>query len=525
MFTPSDTRTTSQLLGNPAIRQLLDQAWRVDREQQKGLDKLDLRRQQSLFGGPYLWFNFVSRACSHSVAMLLVEYNRRAIPRRVLHRYSAAERERYHRWLRREEAHEGEPESIDEGAEPRYATTAFTALHFLDNDATRDAKVAEHFGEAVLDRLRADRRLMFRRIFGTYPMHNQPKERRVVNPYTFYQKYLARGRALVLPVFVLGMFGRAAGWLFQWIMRSVQEIRDPAKRINIMDAAQGDFRTAVRKINRVRLPVVLAALRLRMQIDPEYVGAAVPGEPASPDRPIQVEADRRFLDLDMTVIHEIDAQRRRARADMRRLRRLIDDGLLERAAERVGVDPSEFRDREHRRAAAVAYTSDDNGARSCLSAQAICKEVLPLAANEGFRPRLIHFQWRLRRVFNQWWQRFGENDRAAKQAAWAAAQQNHWGVADALRCWAAYGEEATAEGERRFGELLQHSERLGEQLASLRAVQTLSVLDVLHYRQHVFALGGYGEEEEPPDELLQWHTTVAEADAEADPQAYQAAAG
>jgi hypothetical protein len=511
MFTPSDTRTTSQLLGNPAIRQLLAQAGRIDRREQKALNRLDLRRQNTLIGGPYLWFNFVSRACSHSVAMLLVEYNRHAIPRHALGRYNAEQRHQYERWLNRDNPPEEQSAPANTQGEPTYATTAFTALHFLDNDAQRDQKIKQRFGEAVLQRLREDRKLMVRRIFGTYPMHEAPKEQRVVNPYTFYQKYLARGRALLLPLFAGAMATRSARWLLGWIIRSVREISDPAKRLDIMDAAQGDFRTAVRKINRVRLPVVLAALRLRAQLDPEYLGAAIPGQPWRDDQPIQVDADRQFLDLDVDVVHELDHHRRRSRADMRRLQTLIDQGLLHRAAERLGLDAHAFDDPRHRRAAAIAYAADYDGVRRHLSATTLCREVFTRATDEAQTPRALHLQWRLRRAFNRYWQKCDHvdtHDRAAKRAAWAAVQQNEWGVADALRAWARFGDEAPEEGERRLSQLLQHAERLCEQLSSLRAVQTLSVLDVLHYRQHVFALGGYGDEEQPPAELLHWHTSA-----------------
>jgi len=524
MFTPSDTRTTSQLLGSPAIRQLLSRSQRIDRGEQKALNKLDLRRQTTLFGGPYLWFNFVSRACAHSVAMLLVEYNRYAIPLRALDRYSEQARDVYRRWLYREDEAARQQTQANETGEPDYVTTTFTALHFLDNDPQRDQKIAEHFGDAVLERLREDRRLMIRRIFGTYPMHHLPKEERVVNLYTFYQKWLAGGRALLLPLFVLGRIAALLRWTFQWVVRSVREIRDPAERLNVMDAAQADFRTAVRKINRVRLPVVRAALRLRMQLDPKYLGAPVPGEPVDPDRPIQVEADRGFLDLDVEQDHEIDEARRRARADMRRLQKLIDNGLLREAAQAVNQPAEAFEARDHHRALAMAYTADYAGVRSSLSLHTLCREVFSASQEAGFEPRPLHLRWRLKRRFNAYWQRFGDGDDERRRAAWAAVQHNHWGVADAIEAWHRRGDQAWQEGVATLGQLLQHAERLCEQLATLRAVQTLSVLDVLHYRQHVYQLGGYADEEHPAQALLHWATTCPPAGTEPEPTAATAPA-
>ena len=40
-------------------------------------------------------------------------------------------------------------------------------------------------------------------------------------------------------------------------------------------------------------------------------------------------------------------------------------------------------------------------------------------------------------------------------------------------------------------DLLRNPERITEQLVPLRAVQTMSLIDVLNYREHVYSLGGY----------------------------------
>ena len=78
LLTESDTRATSQLLGNPAVRQYLNLSERFTPKEIKRLQTLDLVRQKSLFGGPYLWFNFISRSIAHSVACLLIDYNQNA---------------------------------------------------------------------------------------------------------------------------------------------------------------------------------------------------------------------------------------------------------------------------------------------------------------------------------------------------------------------------------------------------------------------------------------------------------------
>ena len=62
----NDTRSTSQLLGSPAVRQVLSLSARIRPKDLKQLYALDLVRQKSLFGGPYIWFNFVARSIAHS---------------------------------------------------------------------------------------------------------------------------------------------------------------------------------------------------------------------------------------------------------------------------------------------------------------------------------------------------------------------------------------------------------------------------------------------------------------------------
>lgn len=508
ILTDTDTRTTSQLLGNPAIRQLLNQSGRFDRKQLKALQRLDLVRQKSLFSGPYLWFNFISRSIAHSVAKLLVDFNQNAVPLDDLPRISAADRERYDHWLQ-ETAHPPlTSERKAEGAATRYITTSFTALHFLDFDEQRDREVERRFGTQVLARLQADRSLMIRRIFGTYPMHDRPKDQRVVNLYALYNSWLAGGRALLLPWFLLGLVFRLLWAILMWMGRSVKEIRRPELRANNRDAARAHFYTAIRKIERIRGPVVAASLRLRMKIDPEYLGAPFPGRHRSTLGPADVDADLRFLNADPATMELVGEERQRALEDMQRLQSLIDDGLLERVARGAGLPDDAFHSQEHIRAAAVAYLSDYADLRRHLSAFAILESVLSAAVDrppprEGSWPRPL-----LKRKFNRYWRQFGNGGRRERGAAWRAIQSNVRGAADALRVWDRLREEAAAEGEKRLAEVLLHPGRMNEQLMAVRVVQTLAVLDVLNYRDHIYQLGRYASMGDQPGRLLEWNTTL-----------------
>ncbi|HUG92357.1 MAG TPA: hypothetical protein VML55_16075 [Planctomycetaceae bacterium] len=507
LFTDNDTRATSQLLGNPAVRQFLALSGRVERRQIKRLHVLDLERQKSMFAGPYLWFNFVSQSVAYSVAGLLIDYNRHAIPLDELPAASPAERRKYDQWLR---AHDspGPParDNDAEAAEQNYLTTAFTALHFLDFDAQRDRDVELRFGTDVLARLVADRSLLIRRIFGTYPMHDRPKEQRVVNLYAFYGKWLAGGRALLAPVYAAALATRFAWTLLVWIGRAVQQVRRPELRRRDRDAARAHFFTAVRKIDRIRGPVVEATLRLRMLMDPEYLGIPLPETPRSSLAGADVESDLAFLDPDPQLIEHVEHERQRALSDMRRLEQLIAGGLFGRVAERLQVPAHVLTTPEHLRAAAVAYVSDYRHVRRHLSAAEILEDVFRAAAAEPLLPRAFWPRPRLHRRFVRSWRRHGSGGARERRAAWRAVRHNVGGVRDALVCRDALGERAEETGERLLGEILVHPGRITEQLVTIRAIQTLTVLDVLNYREHVYALGRYAEMGDQPGDLLIWRT-------------------
>src|SRR5690606_23084113 len=87
---------------------------------------------------------------------------------------------------------------------------------------------------------------------------------------------------------------------------------------------------------------------------------------------------------------------------------------------------------------------------------------------------------------------------------WAAVVGNRDGVQRALLSWDQLGQDAAAKGEAILGNLLRHPSRISEQLVTVRAIQTLAMLDVLDYREHVFHLGQYGETGDEPGELLNW---------------------
>jgi len=501
LFTDSDTRTTNQLLGNTALRQLLLVSHRVSRKDLKKLRVLDLEQQKSLLKGPFLWFSFVSQSISHSVAYLLVNYNRKAIP--VSEReYSRQEvRQAFHGWLSLSDTMKVRKKrvSIDES---QYVTTSFTAMHFLDDDIVRDRSVEEQFGPEIHQRLKHDRSLLIRRVFGSLPMHEQPRSQRVVNLYSVYEDWIAHGRVFLMPWFFFVLMLKGFARLISWIYRAVQEIRNPEIRAARLDATHADFRVAVRKIGRIRGPVAETCGRLRAMFDPAWLGTPLPGETDTLLRGADIRADLPFLDSGPHIERALQKERRRSEESMWRLEQAMADGLMSKLARLRNLDDQAFASRQHLRAAAIAIHGDLNRVRSKLFARALLSEIYQTTQAEPGWLDPIHWRQGLRQTFVRYWRAHGSEDNAARRAAWRATLLNENGVADALRAWGEFGDEVEREGERSLGELLIHPGRITEQLLTLRMVHTLALLDILHYRSQVHSLGQYGHQAEEP--TLQW---------------------
>lgn len=482
-FTDSDARTTGQLLGNPSLRNLRAMSRRFTPRDQKLLNKLDLERPTALLKGPYFWFRLMCRAVAHGVARLLVDYNRHALPLAQLFAATEEDQARYRAWLQATEVREIRPEAV------RYATTHFTALHLLDDDARRDEEVLALFGKDVLERLRRDRRMLFRRVFGTYPVNKLPRDDRVLNPFRLYQRWFAGGRALLLPLFMAWGALRRVGELFSWLRRCVRELKGPSVAVDTEAAEGADFSTALRKIGRARGPVAEAAVRMRIRFDPEYLGVRLPGTDASGLEAQGVDRDLRFLDAGADLRREVEGERGRAGRDMSRLAAVL---------KAVGQGtPS----REHLRAAACAYHGDLDGVRTLLSSKEILAETCARAVREPLLPAAVP-RPKLHKLFRVYWKAHGAGGLHARRAVWRAIAHDVDGAAAALRAWAESGDAAREKGERLLADLLRHPGRITEMLVTLRAVQTLSLLDILLYREHVYRLGRYAESGDDPGGAL-----------------------
>lgn len=501
LLAESDTRTTSQLLGNLALKRIRGRSWRVSAGDDRALARLDLVHRRALVGGPWMWFTLIARATTQQVARLIVDYNENAIPLDELPQAAPEVVARYRSWLGRRQARPDDLLTEEPTARRGQLTTAFTALHFLDDAPERDAGVEARFGPEVLAQVREDRRALFRRVFGTYPLHLRATEQRVLNPREVYRSWVEGGRVLLLPLRLVGLAARHTLRGGAFLAGAVRRIRDRAPVHSADPSAETDFFVAARKIDRMRGPAARACTWQRVLADVEYLGLGLPGVPARGFHASLAARDLDFLAAPHPFRERVLREHRRAAGDLARLEVELEGGLWERLSQRAGVELA--RTPERLRALVVAYRADYHGARSQLSALELCAEVLLTAAAEpALAPRVLP-RWRLGRAFRAWWRTYGHGDRTQRLRAWRAAEHDVGGVAAALRAWHELGlDGARARGEEALLEVLRHPGQVTEQVVTLRAVQTLALIDLRNYRRQVWRVGRYEEEGDVPGRAL-----------------------
>ena len=342
----SDVKTTEQLLANQSLENLRAEFLSMDRAQKKQLRRLKLD-DGSLFTGPYLWFRFITESIAVEAAKRIAGYNSFCVP---LAQQPYAEPEalaNMQRWLERRRDPRGgrsAKERKDDAQVDAYPTTEFTALDFLGGDEERDRHLAAVFGEEVLETVRFDRRTMIREIFGTRPVNHLPKSQRSFNPLRFYETRLSHGRVLLAPLLLAWRFFRTLGWVVSKVRQIVREVLDPDLAMQRREIGEAPFAVALRKIHRMKAPGLLAAIRLRLKLDPVYAGA-----PAGWTRELddvedpELERDLRFLHLrereSVQLRDEAELVRRRVaalHAALEELPDFADDGALDPTRRQAG---------------------------------------------------------------------------------------------------------------------------------------------------------------------------------------------
>lgn len=529
LFHRSDTKTTMQLLGNLALTNLRLSNLAHTLRDTKRMAALDLNRAGTLFGGPYLWFNYITRLITQQTARLMIDYNRNAVPLARLACSSQQVRERYRQWLARRlelAADQVElpapigawggrdvppPANRRAQAQQFLESVDFTALDFLTDDPQRDAQISEKYGGNVARLVARDRCRNVRRAFRSFPLQQVPLPQRTFNFFVIYETYLSEGKILLAP-FRLGWLAlRAARFVLRRFMRLVTDVLHP--QLQVERESFDSYAVAQRKIHRMRKPVFMESLWLRARFDLDYLGIPIPAVPFQGGGDSYLESDLDFIGASRQDRLQAD----RLRRDHRRRLEWIGRWLRE-----LGLDyPSlpgllrgDFpyladRSAEVARATVTACLLDHDDLYTLLSSAEGLRRLMSHAADLGQPPAQLpaglpdtvdqkQLHWYLplkrRRRIDELFQHacFSEYDAGQRQRI-AAYLRQHRRVADGwIETVLSQGGNDPLETARiRLRDVIARTDLWSDQILALRTIQTLTMLDVFHYSQMVWKLGGY----------------------------------
>ncbi|RME85205.1 MAG: hypothetical protein D6785_04680, partial [Planctomycetota bacterium] len=297
----TDVKTAEQLLGNLTIDNIKRHRLKYSKREMKYLEKLDISEAKGLLG-PHIWFRFITDSIAQRTARLVVEYNLHCIPLEDQPLADDSEIQEMEKWLekkfqKKSTSQDNTEESMKWEAKDlenlNYQTSEFTALHFLTPDPHREEYIESRFGPKVLQALKKDRKEMIRDIFGTYPLHLLPKSERILNPYQMYQDYFAGGKIFLLPFYFLILSFKGIVRFLRFLKSAIQEILHPGLAPIPQEEAHTGFGIALRNINRMRKAIFMEILRMRSFFDYEYLGIPTPGY--SLELPSTVMEDLHFV--------------------------------------------------------------------------------------------------------------------------------------------------------------------------------------------------------------------------------------
>jgi hypothetical protein len=535
----SDIKTTKQLLGNLMLGNILRHKLGYTRKDMRRLEKLDLSRNRAIFGGPYLWFNLITQSVLHNTAQLIVEYNKHAIPEVMIPLQPKELVDAYRQWLDKRLSHkadtvaEASPQvgrKLRKNAVPLYSTTQFTALHFLSAQKAQDEAICLNFEEPLYRAFVQDRKHMIREIFGSYPLHDLPRTQRTLNLFYVYQEYVAAGRIFLLPLHLIGWSWKLCRFIVKWVWQKIGEILHPMENRQPLQPSN-DFQVIVRKINRMRKPVFIECMKIRARFDFEYLGLHLPGTPGlalgsfalpgSQSRPAcgnydyPYQHDLHFiqaLDDEWEYFHDL-------RHKHHQQLQIFHDFLHHRCwdgdrfAEYLEEISHELviRKNEIVRALAIAFTIDYRCLSSLVRSQEIVRQMFDEAVSR--HGRVQGYAWykplwaRCKRLFSSMFFLRRNWEKKTLEKLWQTmGYSRQYGAHELAWCWKGYLTRRRTlyqefsfihtEGDAEVVEeivqnIIRNPSPWKEELVAIRTIQTLSVLDVQNYRQHVAELGEY----------------------------------
>jgi hypothetical protein len=548
----SDTKASVQLLGNLALSNLRRSHLGHLLREGRTIDRLDLSRSGGLFGGPYLWFNYITRMLVQETAILLLDYNRHAIPLDRLACSPPATRRRFRAWLSdrlkidpsevwvpelstptpaaesgtfsrtgmvgRQQVHALRTEgSTRREAGAFLETVEFTAVDFLADDPERDSEIHARFGPQVAELVRRDRQQNVRRAFRSFPLHELPLAARTINVFSFYEAHLAGGRITLFPFLLVRSLARAIVVAFQSIFRVVNEILHP--QVDRQQVVGADtYWAALRKIHRMRKPVFMGSLWLRARFDVEYMGLPLPSAPAILAGELLMEADLDYIGAtrrDRIIAEEF---RRQHQNRLEWIARWLDrfgwtfDLLPSYLSEHFPYLAN--RGGEALRALVAACILDhDDIATLALSIEGL-KSVMEFAADgrQGLKKlppglpgpvvslrTLWHPVNRIKRPRTELFELpcFPSYDQASRKRILTYLRRHRRLTRGWVKVVLGQGKlDPWSVVKSRMRDVLLRTDLWSDQILVLRAVQTLTMLDLQHNCELVWNLGGYTHPEQ-----------------------------
>ena len=531
----SDTKATVQLLGNLALGNLRRSNLGHWLGESRLLDRLDLSRAGGLLGGPYLWFNYITRLLVQETALLILDYNRHAIPLDRLACSPEPLRDQYRAWLasrlKIDQAEVWLPEPalgdqegrapatnlVDQPPRRREArlfleTVEFTAVDFMADDPMRQAEIEARFGPQVGELARRDREQNVRRAFRSFPLHDLPLSTRTINPFAIYHLHFAGGRMLLFPI----TLARTAGLLvfhgLAGVRALVREILQP--QIDRERAIPADtYLSALRKIHRMRKPIFMSSLWLRARFDVEYVGLALPTAPEALAATALMETDLDYIRATRRdrIVAEHARRLHKKRLEWERLWLKRFGFTFEGLGEYLAAEIPYLANRggEALRALTAACVLDhDDIATLALSIEAL-ERVMTWAADRKndptkLPPDLPEPVLRLRRLWRPVHRVRRPNADLFALPCFSKVEDPARGRVlrylrrhrRVVRGWIKVvlgqgGTDPWAVVKARMHEVLLRTDLWSDQILVLRAVQSLTMLDLQHNCELVWSLGGY----------------------------------
>ncbi len=543
----SDTKASVQLLGNLAVSNLRRSHLDHLLHESRSLDRLDLSRSGGVLGGAYLWFNYITRMLVQETAILILDYNRHAVPLDRLACSPESVRCAFRDWLAyrlriepeqvslpeplasAERDHNGRSAGRDVTGDGRADTTRpdrstraeaaafletveFTAVDFLADEPEREEQIRARFGPQVAELVRLDRQQNVRRAFRSFPLHELPLAARTINPFVLYETHLAGGRIVFLPLIALAGLGRAVWIGIRSIYRVVHEILHPQVDRQL-DVPPDTYWAALRKIHRMRKPVFMGSLWLRARFDVEYLGIPLPTAPPGIASQSLMEHDLDYIGAtrrDRIIAEQVRRQHQRRMEWVKRW--LIQFGwTFDELPSYLAAEIPFLANRggETLRALVAACVLDhDDIATLALSIDGL-KQVLAHAVDPTRDPRKLpgglpdpvvnlrtvwHPVHKCKRPITDLFELpcFPAYDSIERRKA-VRCLHDHRRV---VRGWIKVvlgqgGADPWATVRARMRDVMLRTDLWSDQILVLRAVQTLTMLDLQHNSELVWNLGGY----------------------------------